>query len=345
MNIASLVQGLSVIVWIVAVALLILVVVRIWKSTPIKRGWTIVICAFVLALVLTTVSTGLVFINPEERGVVVSALSPDGYRKEVLTPGLHFVVPFAENVIRYPISKQTYTMSIAGAEGERMGDDSISARTFDGQEVLIDASVIFAVDPTKVIDVHIGWQDRYSDGLVRAESRGVIRDVVSQYRVEEVISTRRAEMTQKMADTLRTKFESNGILLVDYVLRNVAFSAEYAASVEQKQIAQQQAQQAEYTIEQKKAEAQQAIETSKGQAQAAIEIANGQAQARIIEAQAEAQALNLIAEALKNNPDLLTYQYITKLAPNVSVMYLPSGTPFFFQLPQNGLTGSTTGPQ
>lgn len=345
MNIASLVQGLSVIVWIVSVSLLVFVVVRLWKAAPLKRGWTMVISAFVLALILTTVSAGLVFINPEERGVVVSALSPDGYRKEVLTPGLHFVVPFAENVIRYPISKQTYTMSIAGVEGERMGDDSISARTFDGQEVLIDASVIYAVDPTKVIDVHIGWQDRYSDGLVRAESRGIIRDVISQYRVEEVISTRRAEMSQKMADILRTKFETNGILLVDYVLRNVAFSAEYAASVEQKQIAQQQAQQAEYTIEQKKAEAQQAIEISKGQAQAAIEIANGQAQARIIEAQAEAEALNLIAEALKDNPDLLTYQYITKLAPNVSVMYLPSGTPFLFQLPQNGLTGTTTSPQ
>ena len=29
-----------------------------------------------------------------------------------LNPGLHFIVPFAENVVLYPISKQTYTMSI-----------------------------------------------------------------------------------------------------------------------------------------------------------------------------------------------------------------------------------------
>lgn len=341
MDIAGLIKGISVVFWLIAVGLLILVVVQAWRAKPIKRGVVIVIVAFAAALILTTISAGLIFINPEERGVVVSALAPDGYRKEVLTPGLHFIVPFAENVIRYPISKQTYTMSVAANEGDIQGDDSISARTFDGQEVMIDASVIYSIDPTRVIEVHIAWQDRYADGLVRPEARGIIRDIVSQYRVEEVVSTKRAEMTQRMVDALKTKFDANGLILVDYILRNVAFSSEYAASVEQKQIAQQQAQQAEYTIEQKKAEAQQAIETSKGQAQASIEIANGQAQARIIQAQAEAQALNLIAEALKNNPDLLTYQYISKLAPNVQVMYLPSGTPFLFQIPQNGLTTAT----
>ena len=177
MNIASLIQGISVIFWIVAVGLLVLVVVQAWRVKPIKRGAMIVIIAFVLALILTTVSAGLIFINPEERGVVVSALAPDGYRKEVLTPGLHFVVPFAENVIRYPISKQTYTMSVLTSEGAVQGDDSISARTFDGQEVLIDASVIYSVDPTKVISVHIAWQDRYSEGLVAAVRR---RDAIGR---------------------------------------------------------------------------------------------------------------------------------------------------------------------
>ncbi len=335
MNIASLIQGISVFMWLLAVGLLVLVVAQNWRGKPIKRGVTYIILGFALALILTTISAGLVFINPEERGVVISALAPGGFRQEVLTPGLHFVVPFAENVIRYPISKQTYTMSILPEEGTVQRDDSILARTFDGQEVLIDASIIYAVNPARVIDVHIAWQDRYDEGLVRPEVRGVIRDVISQYRVEEVVSTKRLEMTEKMTDELRTEFEENGILLDSFILRNVAFSDEYAASVEQKQIAQQLAQQAEYTIEQKKAEAQQVIEAAKGQAQAQIEIANGEAQSRIIQAEAEAEALNLIAEALKNNPDLLTYQYISKLSPNVQVMFLPGESPFLFQLPDN----------
>ena len=111
-------------------------------------------------------------------------------------------------------------------------------------------------------------------------------------------------------------------------------SAEYATSVEQKQIAEQQAQQAAFVVEQRRQEAQQAVETAKGQADASVIAAEGAAKARLIEAQAEADALKLIEEALANNPELLTYQYISKLAPNISAMLLPSNAPFVFTLPE-----------
>ena len=82
-------------------------------------------------------------------------------------------------------------MSIAQLEGEIQGDDSIAARTADGQEVYIDASIIFSLNPSEVLNVHIVWQDRYLDGLIRPTVRGVIRDAVSQFRVNEVHSTKR----------------------------------------------------------------------------------------------------------------------------------------------------------
>ena len=39
------------------------------------------------------------------------------------------------------------------------------------------------------------------------------------------------------------------------------------------------------------------------------------------------------AEVLVDYPNLLTYVYITKLSPNVDVMFLPSDSPFIFPLP------------
>ena len=197
----------------------------------------------------------------------------------------------------------------------------------------IDASVIYEIDPLKVVQVHIQWQNRYSDDLVRPLARGIIRDVISQYNVEQVVTSKRVEMTQAMTDALKTQFDANGLILVDFILRNVTFTPEYAASVEQKQIAEQQAQQAAYVVQQKQQEAEQARQVAKGQADAAVIMAQGNADARIIQAKAEAEALQLIAAALAGNPDLLTYQYITKLSPNVQVMYLPSNSPFVFQLP------------
>jgi regulator of protease activity HflC (stomatin/prohibitin superfamily) len=91
--------------------------------------------------------------------------------QQALDPGLRWVIPFAESVIVYPISKQTYTMSIAPVEGQIEGDDSIAARTADGQEIYVDASIIYSIDPNQVVKVHIDWQNRYGNDLVRAQAR------------------------------------------------------------------------------------------------------------------------------------------------------------------------------
>ncbi len=333
MNVAVMLRALATLSWVVLFVVVGLAVLRASRGKGTRGALGMAAGALILALLLTVVGAGVVFIRPEERGVVVSAAVPGGIRPAPLEPGLHWVIPFYESVVVYPISRQTYTMSIAPEEGQVRGDDSVAARTADGQEILIDASVIFAIDPAQVIDVHIQWQSRYAAELVRPLARGIIRDEASQYGVEEIVSLKRQEQIQGIRDTLEAKLEENGIVLLDFVLRNITFSPEYAASVEQKQIAEQQAQQAAFVVEQRRQEAEQARQVARGQADAEVIAAQGRAQARLIEAQAEAQALQLIAEALQANPDLLTYQYILKLAPGIQVMLVPSNAPYLLPLP------------
>ncbi len=332
MNLASLVQVVASAAWLLFLGLIVVGILRASRRQSVKGFVTLILASAAIAVILSLVSAGLVFIPPQERGVVITAFAP-GYREQALEPGLHWVIPFVENVVTYPVSKQTYTMSIAASEGQIQGDDSIAARTADGQEIFIDASVLYAIDPQQVVKVHITWQDRYTNELVRPMARGIIRDVVSQYGVEEVVTTKRFEMTQKISEAMAAKLAENGLMLVDFLLRNITFSPEYSASVEQKQIAEQQAQQAKFVVEQKKQEAEQARQVAQGQADAAVIRAKGEADARLIQAQAEAEALCMIAEALRDNPDLLTYQYINKLAPGVQVMLVPNNTPYILPLP------------
>jgi regulator of protease activity HflC (stomatin/prohibitin superfamily) len=333
MNIALALQGIVAVLWIITLGFLIIAVLRASRGFKTKTLGTTVIVLAVVSGILTSISAGLVFIDPQNRGVVISALSSKGYREQALQPGLHWVVPFFEYVKTYPISKQTYTMSVASTEGAVAGDDSVQARTSDGQQISLDASVIYEIDPAQVVAVHIAWQDRYTDELVRPQSRGIIRDAVSQYNVEEVVTSKRFELASEIRQAMEKKLKENGLVLVDFVLRNISFSTEYAASVEQKQIAEQQAQQAKFVVEQRKQEAQQAIEIAHGQAESVKIRAQGDADARLIQAQAEAQALKMIADALKDNPDLLNYQYITKLAPDVQVMLVPNNAPYLLPLP------------
>ncbi len=100
-------------------------------------------------------------------------------------------------------------------------------------------------------------------------------------------------------------------------------------------------------MEQRRQEAEQARQVAQGKADAEVIAAQGRAQGRLIEAQAEAQALKLIADALQNNPSLITYEYIQTLGPNIQVMLVPSDNPFILPLPTPTAptAGSTDGTQ
>jgi regulator of protease activity HflC (stomatin/prohibitin superfamily) len=343
MDISVVLQWLSSIAWLVALGLIILSVMRAAQGRKFKAAVAVIVGAIIFAVLLTSLSAGLIFIQPTDRGVVISALD-EGIRPEALSPGLNWVVPFLENVITYPISRQTYTMSIAPEEGEIKGDDSVEARTSDGQIVKVDASVIFSIDAESIVETHVKWQGRYVDNLIRPLSRGIIRDGVSQFGIEEIYSSQRFELSRYISDTLASDLGEGGIIVHDFVLRNIAFSEEYAASVEQKQIAEQLAQQAAFVVQQREQEAEQARQVAKGQADA-VEIqaegaatalvtkAKAEAESRLIKAEAEAEALELIAAALRDNPQVLTFEYIDKLAPGIQIMLVPSDNPWLLPLP------------
>ncbi|HEX5807669.1 MAG TPA: SPFH domain-containing protein, partial [Anaerolineales bacterium] len=148
----------------------------------------------------------------------------------------------------------------------------------------------------------------------------------------------RFEMADQMTADLLAVMADNGLTLIDFVLRDITFTEEYAQSIEQKQIAEQQALQAAFVVNSKKQEAEQARQIAQGQADAAVIASKGAAEARLIEANAEAQALELLAAALEDNPQLIEYQYILKLAPGVQTIFVPSGNQFILPLPSSGNT-------
>jgi regulator of protease activity HflC (stomatin/prohibitin superfamily) len=172
--------------------------------------------------------------------------------------------------------------------------------------------------------------------------RGIIRDAASQYGVEEIVSSKRAELEAYINSQLTTKLNQNDLILVDFVLRDIHFSEEYAAAVEQKQIAEQQALQAELVVEQRRQEAEQARQVAQGQADAAVIAAKGAAEARLVEANAEAEANRTLAESV--TPELVSYLYVIKLSPGVQTVFLPSDNQFILPLPETTTLPTPTTP-
>lgn len=342
MNIVDVIRSLAGLTLLGVIVLGVVAATRASRRLPVKGIGSSALILLVVSGLLFILGSGLVYVESNERGVV-KTVRAGGVRPEALDSGLHWIVPVVEQVVTYDISNQTYTMSFIPQDGQVQGDDSIRARTKDGQEVIIDASVIYRIDPAKVVELHRVWQNNYESGVVRPEVRGVIRDGVSQYGVEEVVSTKRAEMVEIISEQLIESFAENNLELLDFILRDIHFSEEYAAAVEQKQIAEQQAQQAFFVVEQRKQEAEQARQVAQGQADAAVIAARGAAEARLIQAEAEARANELLAASL--TPELVQYQYILRLAPGVETIFVPSGNQFILPLPASTNTTTTTEPE
>lgn len=280
-----------------------------------------VIGPLLIPVTFTLFTMSLIFIPPQEVGVVISLLSPGGIRPQPLRAGLHWIFPILEWRETYPIYWQTYTMSGITAQTDASGtsgegpQDSIRARTSDGQEVYLDTSIIFHVDEQQVVAIHVEWQKRYITDLVSPLIRGEVRSQISQFTAREVNSSARRDLEITLDRQLREQLGEKGLVVDRFLLRDVTFSPEFVAAIESKQVAVEQRDQANYEAERQRI------------------LAQGDADAAITRATGQADSLKLIGGALAQNRDLTTYHYVEKLAPNIRVMLLPSNAPFLLPLP------------
>ncbi len=326
---AGMLGGLALLFWIALGGYLAWGVVR---STQLplgkKKTISVPLALLLLALAVTasTLGASIVVIDAGEVGVVFNAFT--GTQETPLMPGMHVVTPYINTIYRYNTMEQVYTMSKTAAEGQLKGDDSLWSPTAEGLQVGIDSSTRYAVNPLKAALVHNTLRNTYNDVLVRPAIRSIVRLYVSQNNVTDVYGPKRREIQAEIEKALRERFEAAGFILLSFDIRNVNFTDEYSKSIEQKQIAQQQAEQMQFVLQKEKQEAERKQVEAEGIKQAAI-----------IKAQGEAESLRLVSQALSENPNLLTYRYIDKLAPNIQAMILPSSNPFILDLNQlKGLT-------
>jgi regulator of protease activity HflC (stomatin/prohibitin superfamily) len=305
------------------------------RPTP---GVIIAILGLLLAIVFYIGGAGVVQVNANEVAVVYQPFGGDPNEgrltKEPLGPGVHIIVPGLNVPTIYSTRLDTYTMSGVSTEGKITGDDAIKGRTKDGQQVDLDVSIVYGVSAKNVNLLHLKWQNRFESEFVRPTSREAVREVASAYSVEEIYGEKRAELKTKLIENLTPKFAANGLVLSDVLVRNITFSTEYIKAIEQKQVAAQDAERAKQEAErvrtQAKGQADAAVLAAKGESDALAARAQGEADAIRIKAKAEADALALINEQLQKNPLLIQYTYVQKLAEKVTIMLVPSNSPFLF---------------
>ncbi|MFZ2193034.1 MAG: prohibitin family protein [Candidatus Moraniibacteriota bacterium] len=227
---------------------------------------------------------------------------------EELRSGIHLVNPLAK-ITLMNIRTEQYTMSIASAEGQRKGDDSILSLTKEGLDVSIDFTALYRLEESKASDIYREVGLDYVEKIIRPEIRGIIRDVVSQYDAKELYSEKRQEASSKIFSNLKEKVESRGIIIEEAVIRNVQLPQSLAKAIQEKLASEQEAQRYDFVLEKERKEADR----------------------KRIEAEGQRDAQKIINESLSS--EYLNYLYIKELKDRQGTIYVPvnpsSGMPLF----------------
>lgn len=263
-----------------------------------KRGQAglILVGVIVIALVvqsLVTVQAGTV-------GVVKRL----GAVRQELAPGLHMIIPFIDRVVIFPTLKKTYEASDTPQSSQAdYPDIIISALTSDGQQIKLGITARFMIQPGRAAWIlqNLGSEREYVEKVVKTEIRGSGRRVPTKFASYDLYTKRSYEAQQALFDEIGPKFQANGLILDELVIRNITFTPEYAKTLEEKQI-----QLENITTEKNK-----------------LEQAKIRKEQQIVIAEGDAKSIEIRQAALSKNPTIIQWEFVQKLAPNVQWGIMP----------------------
>ncbi|NLV75245.1 MAG: prohibitin family protein [Chloroflexi bacterium] len=268
-----------------------------------------IIIGIVVVVLLVIVLTSYAIVQPGHRGVVVNLGRTED---TVLNEGFHLVVP--------PMVRRVVPMDVR----VKMLSSSAEAASSDLQVMTVVGVLNYHLDPEKVNVLYQSVGLNYEQIIIAPAMAEAIKAATAKYKVEDILR-KRTELRELIRQTLEERLADNYIVVDDFSLADVTFSAEFDAAIERKQVAEQEALQKQYELQAAQKDVEIAVARADGERQAAIKRAEGRAESRRIEAEAEAAALALIAQQLRNNPDLIRYEWAVRLSPTISTVLLPSG--------------------
>lgn len=260
---------------------------RIIPKTPKQIFLTILFLIFFLAFVGPIFAAANPFFSVEFG--TVGVVSRFGKITRLAQPGLNLKIPFVDKVYFYTTQKIVYETSEAPTQSpfyskiesfskssfeqktqSDTADVPVDTTTKDGQQVSIRYSLRYSLDPQKILWIaqNIGTQEQVATRIVHTESRSVVRNIAREFPASDLYAGDVFSYQQKVADKLRESFEKNGVILDEFLVRQIKFSDVYMQAIEQKQIEQEKVKTEEFKAQQEEFIKQQRIIRAEGEAKA-----------------------------------------------------------------------------
>ncbi|KAF2453620.1 band 7 family-domain-containing protein [Lineolata rhizophorae] len=249
--------------------------------------------AIPLAVGASFVQASMYDVKGGTRAVIFDRLS--GVKEQTVSEGTHFLIPWLQRSIIYDV--RTKPRNINTVTGSK-----------DLQMVNLTLRVLHRPEVGMLPKIYQNLGQDYDERVLPSIGNEVLKAIVAQFDAAELITQREAVSNRIRTDLLRRAQEFN-IALEDVSITHMTFGKEFTRAVEDKQIAQQEAERARFIVEK----------------------AEQERQANVIRAEGEAEAADTISKAVAKSGDGLikirrieTQKEIAQiLASNPNVTYLP----------------------
>jgi regulator of protease activity HflC (stomatin/prohibitin superfamily) len=270
--------------------------------------------------------SSLVTINTGTVGVMLQF----GEMKDVLMPGLHFVIPFITSVQSMSVQTMKYEVQA-------------SAASSDLQIVTSTIAVNYHIKDDRASVMYLFQQFRgdHESRIIAPFVQEAVKANTAKFSANDLIE-RREVVKLAIANALTEKLATYGITVDEVSITNFDFSPEFNQAIEAKVVVEQQKQQSQIELEQKMIEVQKLVVEQNATATAQIIqatadmetaklIAEGNANATLTNAYASKQAIEMIQAVL--SPEYVSYQYSQRWDGKLPYLMSGGNSGFLFNVP------------
>ncbi|MDR3073213.1 MAG: protease modulator HflC [Deltaproteobacteria bacterium] len=244
-----------------------------------KRLFTFLSIGFLLVLVFVQ---SVFTVHQTQKALILQLGMPMG---ETLLPGLHFKLPFFQNVLYFDARIINYDAT------------SVEALTKDKKVIILDNYAKW-----RIVDPLAFYQNLRTVPSAQASLKQIIQSeqlaVVGTYDLTEVVSTKRQAIMERVRDQANDKIKKLGVEVVDVRIKRTDLPPENQRAIFNRMTAERERQAMEYRSE---GEKDATIIKSTTDRDRAILLAEAQKQSEIIRGEGDAEATRIFAEAISGS--------------------------------------------